>query len=66
MIKAAETPCYLFLPHTVSIWNVDFFGAFYLWPVVSAVTMGLLVTEVIKTCVSHAKRIVSLAADIQS
>lgn len=41
------------------------FGPFYPRPVVSAVTMNLLVTEVIKTCGSHARQIVSPAADKQ-
>lgn len=67
MIKAAKSLCYLVPPHSVSIWNVYTlpppFGPFYPHPVVSAVTMSLLVTEVIKTSASCARQIVSPAAD---
>lgn len=69
MIKAAEPPCYLVPLHSVSIWNVIFsspsLGPFHPHPVASAVTTTLLITEVIKTCASHARQIVSLAADKQ-
>lgn len=68
MIKAAEPPRYLVPPHSVSIWNVGFPSLFrspYPRPVVSAVTKTLVVTEVIRTRGSHARQIVSLAADMQ-
>ncbi len=71
MIKAAEPTRYLVPPHSASIWNVFFFfslpsfGLFHPRPVVSAVTTSLLVTEVIRTCGSHARQIVSPVADKQ-
>ena len=66
MIKEAEPPHYLVPLHSVSIYNAPPpFGAFNPHPVVSAVTMRLLVTGVIKTCGSYARQIVSPAADTQ-
>lgn len=70
MIKAAELPCYLVPPQRLSIWNVRFFfvsfGASYLPLEVSAVTMSLRAAEVIKTCGSHARQIVSPAVDTRA
>lgn len=55
---------------TVSIWNVcgvffPPFGAFYPCPNVSAVTLSLQASEVIKSCGSHAMQIILPAVDTQ-